>query len=64
MGLNHHRGPARDRAEMIALVRSAVERGVTFFDIAEVYGPFTSEELRCAATQTRHGLRPKRPVST
>jgi predicted aldo/keto reductase-like oxidoreductase len=47
MGLNHHRGPAPDRKEMITLVRSAVERGVTFFDIAEVYGPFTSEELRC-----------------
>jgi predicted aldo/keto reductase-like oxidoreductase len=47
MGLNHHRDPAPDRAEMIALVRSAVERGVTFVDIAEVYGPFTGEELRC-----------------
>jgi aryl-alcohol dehydrogenase-like predicted oxidoreductase len=45
MGLNHHRGPAPDRADMIALVRAAVERGVTFFDTAEVYGPFTNEEL-------------------
>ncbi len=45
MGLNHHRGPAGDRNEMIALVRAAVERGVTFFDTAEVYGPFTNEEL-------------------
>jgi aryl-alcohol dehydrogenase-like predicted oxidoreductase len=45
MGLNHHRGPAPDRDEMIALVRAAVERGVTFFDTAEVYGPFTNEEL-------------------
>ena len=45
MGLNHHRGPAPDRGEMIALVREAVERGVTFFDTAEVYGPFTNEEL-------------------
>ena len=45
MGLNHHRGPAPDRNEMIALVRQAVERGVTFFDTAEVYGPFTNEEL-------------------
>ena len=45
MGLNYHRGPAPDRAEMIALVRAAVERGVTFFDTAEVYGPFTNEEL-------------------
>jgi aryl-alcohol dehydrogenase-like predicted oxidoreductase len=45
MGLNHHRGPALERNEMIALVRAAVERGVTFFDTAEVYGPFTNEEL-------------------
>ena len=45
MGLNYHRGPAPDRNEMIALVRAAVERGVTFFDTAEVYGPFTNEEL-------------------
>jgi aryl-alcohol dehydrogenase-like predicted oxidoreductase len=45
MGLNHHRGPAPDRNEMVALVRAAVERGVTFFDTAEVYGPFTNEEL-------------------
>src|SRR6195256_6493237 len=45
MGLNYHRGPAPDRAEMIALVRAAVERGVTFFDTAEVYGPFTNEAL-------------------
>jgi aryl-alcohol dehydrogenase-like predicted oxidoreductase len=45
MGLNHHRGPAPDRNEMVALVRAAVERGVIFFDTAEVYGPFTNEEL-------------------
>jgi aryl-alcohol dehydrogenase-like predicted oxidoreductase len=45
MGLNYHRGPAPDRKEMIALVRAAAERGVTFFDTAEVYGPFTNEEL-------------------
>ena len=45
MGMNHHRGPAPDRAEMVALIRAAVERGVTFFDTAEVYGPFTNEEL-------------------
>jgi aryl-alcohol dehydrogenase-like predicted oxidoreductase len=36
---------APDRNEMIALIRAAVERGVTFFDTAEVYGPFTNEEL-------------------
>ena len=45
MGLNYHRGPAPDRKEMIALVRAAAKRGVTFFDTAEVYGPFTNEEL-------------------
>jgi len=45
MGMNHHRGPAPDRTEMIALIRAAVERGITFFDTAEVYGPFTNEEL-------------------
>ncbi len=45
MGMNHHRGPAPERREMLALIRQAVERGVTFFDTAEVYGPFTNEEL-------------------
>jgi Aldo/keto reductase family len=45
MGMNYHRGPAPDRAEMVALIRAAVERGVTFFDTAEVYGPFTNEGL-------------------
>src|SRR5690349_16554559 len=45
MGLNSSYGTAPDRNEMIRLVRSAVERGVTFFDTAEVYGPFTNEEI-------------------
>jgi hypothetical protein len=45
MGMSHGYGPPGDRREMIALIRSAVERGVTFFDTAEVYGPFTNEEL-------------------
>ncbi len=45
MGMNHHRGPAPDRAKMVGLARAAVEHGVTFFDTAEVYGPFTNEEL-------------------
>ena len=45
MGLNFSYGKAGDRAEMISLVRAAVDRGVTFFDTAEVYGPFTNEEL-------------------
>jgi aryl-alcohol dehydrogenase-like predicted oxidoreductase len=45
MGMSFSYGPAADKADMIALIRSAVERGVTFFDTAEVYGPFTNEEL-------------------
>ncbi len=45
MGMNHHRGPAPERNEMLALIRQAVERGVTLFDTAEVYGPFTNEDL-------------------
>ncbi len=45
MGMSFGYGPAADRQEMISLLRSAVERGVTFFDTAEVYGPFTNEEL-------------------
>jgi aryl-alcohol dehydrogenase-like predicted oxidoreductase len=45
MGMSHGYGPAADRQEMLSLLRTAVERGVTFFDTAEVYGPFTNEEL-------------------
>src|SRR5712675_1219939 len=45
MGMSFGYGPAADKQEMIALIRSAVERGATFFDTAEVYGPFTNEEL-------------------
>src|SRR5213075_2858195 len=45
MGLSFGYGPAVDKKEGIALIRSAVERGVTFFDTAEVYGPFTNEDL-------------------
>jgi aryl-alcohol dehydrogenase-like predicted oxidoreductase len=45
MGMSFGYGPAGDKPEMIALLRSAVERGVTFFDTAEAYGPFTNEEL-------------------
>jgi aryl-alcohol dehydrogenase-like predicted oxidoreductase len=45
MGMTFAYGPAPDRREMIALLRSAVDRGVTFFDTAEVYGPFNNEEL-------------------
>jgi len=45
MGMSSGYGPAGDKQEMISLLRTAVERGITFFDTAEVYGPFTNEEL-------------------
>jgi aryl-alcohol dehydrogenase-like predicted oxidoreductase len=45
MGMSFGLGPPADKQEMISLIRAAVERGVTFFDTAEVYGPFTNEEL-------------------
>ena len=45
MGMSYAYGPPGEKQEMIALIRSAVERGVTFFDTAEVYGPYTNEEL-------------------
>lgn len=45
MGMSANQGPPKDHAEMIVLIRTAVERGVIFFDTAESYGPFTNEEL-------------------
>src|SRR6516225_5958869 len=45
MGMNSVYGPGIDRKEGISLIRLAIERGVTFFDTAETYGPFTNEEL-------------------
>ncbi len=45
MGMSFGYGPAKDKQEMIPIIRAAVERGVTFFDTAEVYGPFINEEL-------------------
>jgi aryl-alcohol dehydrogenase-like predicted oxidoreductase len=45
MGMSFGLGPPGDKQEMIAVIRAAIERGVTFFDTAEVYGPFTNEEL-------------------
>ena len=45
MGMSFSYGPPGDKQEMISLIRSAVDRGITFFDTAEVYGPFTNEEL-------------------
>ena len=45
MGLSYHRSATLDRNEAIALIRDAVDLGVTFFDTAQVYGPFTNEQL-------------------
>jgi aryl-alcohol dehydrogenase-like predicted oxidoreductase len=45
MGMSHGYGPRAGKQAMIALIRSAVDRGVTLFDTAQVYGPFTNEEL-------------------
>src|SRR6059058_5836896 len=45
MGMSYGYGPAADKQEMISLIRSAVDRGITFFDTAEIYGPYTNEEL-------------------
>ena len=45
MGMSFSYGPPKDKQEMISLIRAAVERGITFFDTAEVYGPYTNEEL-------------------
>ena len=45
MGMSWSYGPPKDKQEMTSLLRAAVERGITFFDTAEVYGPFSNEEL-------------------
>jgi len=45
MGLSHGYGPATDRSRAIDLIRAAVDRGITFFDTAEVYGPYLNEEV-------------------
>ncbi len=55
MGMTQSYEPALDRADDIALIRAAVERGVTFFDTAEVYGPFINEELVGEALQPFRG---------
>jgi len=55
MGMSFSYGPPKDKQEMIALLRAAVERGVTFFDTAEVYGPFTNEELLGEALEPFRG---------
>lgn len=55
MGMSHAYGPAADKEEMIKLIRSAVELGVTFFDTAEVYGPYVNEELVGEALESYNG---------
>src|SRR4051812_10281244 len=45
MGMSFGYGPPKDKQEMVSVIRGAFERGVTFFDTAEVYGPFINEEL-------------------
>src|SRR6201981_269703 len=55
MGMSFSYGPPKDKEEMIALIRAAVERGITFFDTAEVYGPFINEELVGEALAPFHG---------
>ena len=61
MGMSHGYGAAADKKEMINLIHQAIEKGITFFDTAEVYGPYTNEELvgealeRCShCYQMRH----------
>jgi aryl-alcohol dehydrogenase-like predicted oxidoreductase len=60
MGMSFGYGPAGDKQEMIAVIRAAVERGVTFFDTAEVYGPFTNEEpfREQVVIATKFGFKP------
>ena len=55
MGMSFSYGPPKDKREMTSLLRAAVERGITFFDTAEVYGPFTNEELLGEALAPFHG---------
>ncbi len=55
MGMSFSYGPPKDKKEMASLLRAAVERGVTFFDTAEVYGPFINEELVGEALSPFHG---------
>src|SRR5205814_9312178 len=55
MGMSSGYGPPKNKSEMISLIHAAVERGVTFFDTAEVYGPFINEELVGEALAPFHG---------
>ncbi len=73
MGMSFGYGPASDKQEMISLIRSAVEKGITFFDTAEAYGPFINEELVGEALApfkgqviiaTKFGFKPNAPDSS
>src|ERR1700759_3450369 len=55
MGMSFSYGPPKDKQQMLSLLRAAVERGVTFFDTAEVYGPLTNEELLGEALEPFRG---------
>ena len=55
MGMSHGYGQPGDKNEMIALIRAAVDRGISFFDTAEIYGPYTNEELVGEALAPFHG---------
>jgi len=63
MGMSYGYGPAADKQEMVSLIRAAVDRGITFFDTAQMYGPFTNEELVGEALapvrSDRHEVRPQ-----
>ncbi len=61
MGMSFSYGTVHDKGEMIALLRAAVDRGITFFDTAEVYGPFTNEEL---VGEAFDGMRDKVVIAT
>lgn len=70
MGLNHHRGPAMRKEDAVMLLRAAFDRGITFFDTAEIYGPLTNEEIVGEALEpirdevviaTKFGFRDGRP---
>ena len=61
MGMSFSYGPAKDVGEMTKLIRAAVDQGVTFFDTAEVYGPYTNEELVGSALA---GVRDKVVIAT
>ncbi len=64
MGMSTSYGAPKDRTEMIALLRAAVERGITFFDTAEVYGPFTNEDLVGVVKRLPRSLRQQVVIAT